>query len=845
MKKAVYIDGNSLMHRAFYALPISMRRSDGLTTNAIFGFYTMLLRIVEEIEPDYLAVAFDVHEKTFRHKMYDEYKAGRVKTPAELVEQFPVLKQSLNEIGIKTLELPGFEADDILGTLSRMGDSSGVKTAVVTGDRDALQLISEDTTVYLTRKGTSETEVFDEAHLREVFGIEPLQVTDLKGLMGDSSDNIPGVKGVGEKTAIKLLSEYGTVECLYEKIGELPESKLKEKLVEGKESAFFSKQLATIVRDAPIGAEISDTAFGGFENEKVSKVFGDLQFTSLLKRFGAEKKKEETVCLETDCARVAEIIGKTKRLAVAAEGREVYFSVKKGTEYCITTEQSLFSDSETIEKVLKTLEPYFSDPEVETVLHGAKSFMHLLDEFGIEPPANYFDTEIASYVIDPTRRKYGYEKLTEYYSITGHAAPLFFISEDQKNTILEKGLERILYEIEIPLERVLFEMEKEGFRIDRAKLIELQKKYTDRMEDLEKDIYDLAGHSFNILSPKQLGEVLFEELLLPVKKKTKTGYSTDAEVLESIEDLHPIIEKVLDYRTVSKLKSTYIDGLLSLASSDGKIHTTFFQTTTATGRISSVEPNLQNIPVRSELSKEIREVFLPSDDTRILISADYSQIELRVLAHMADDENMKDAFIKGEDIHRRTASEVFGMPLEEVPAELRSRAKAVNFGIVYGISDFGLAKQLHIPRYMAADFINKYLKEFSGVDRYMKESVQSARLTGYSKTLFGRIRPVDELKSANFNTRSFGERIAMNTPIQGTAADIIKLAMIRVAGVLKEKKLESRLILQVHDELIVDAPEKEKDEVVDILTREMASVCKLSVPLIANAAWGKNWAEAK
>ena len=847
VKKAIYIDGNSLLHRAFYALPPSMHTEDGTPTNAIYGFFTMLFHIVDEYTPDYLAVAFDVKKITFRHAFYADYKGGRSKTPDELRSQFPLLKKALKDVGIPCIELEEYEADDILGTLAKKGDELGIRTYILTGDRDALQLISENTRVIITKKGVTDTEVYDAERLKEVFGVTPPQIVDMKGLMGDSSDNIPGVAGVGEKTAVKLLGQYPTVEELYEHIEELPKNKLYEKLVKDRDNAFLSKKLATIVREVPISLEIADTAYAGMEEEALKKVLTELRFSSLMKRFGLKEQPKQEIgeVVIRDKAVLAEKVKGASALALTMDQEAVHLAVNGTEELTVPYSMMLFSEDLSLGDIFETLRSVLEDVKIKKYTHGAKELMHMADSYGVGLAGVEFDVEIAAYVLDPTRRNYTLEKLAERYALGGKACAVWNLREKQQAEINAKELELVFYDIEMPLIGVLFAMEKEGFRVDLGRLKELSLQYGERINGLTAEIYELAEEEFNIASTKQLGVILFEKLGLPAKKKTKTGYSTDAEVLEGLMDQHEIIPRIMEYRQLTKQKSTYIEGLLNLAGSDGKMHTTFQQTATATGRISSTEPNLQNIPVRAEISRDIREVFLPSRDENLIVSADYSQIELRVLAHIADDENMKDAFLKDEDIHARTASEVFGVPIGEVKKEMRSSAKAVNFGIVYGISEFGLARNLGIPRYIAADYIHRYLQEFSGVAKYMKDIVEQAKKDGFVRTLFGRIRYIDELKASNFNTRSFGERVAMNTPIQGTAADIIKCAMIRVHRALDEKQMKSRLILQVHDELIVDTVPEEKEAVESILRETMENACSMSVPLKVNAAAGRTWAEAK
>ena len=842
----IIIDGNSLLHRAFYALP-PMNNKEGKPTNAIYGFFGMLLGLIDEYKPEYLAVAFDRHEKTFRHERYSEYKAGRRTTPDDLRPQFPLLRESLEKMGICTLDLLGYEADDILGTVSKRADAMDIRTYVVTGDRDALQLAGGNVNVIITKKGVKEIELYNEEKLMEVYQLTPPQMIELKGLMGDTSDNIPGIPGVGEKTALKLLHQYPTIENLYENIDQLPKNKLYEKLVNNKESAFFSKMLATIIRDAPLEAEIESMRFHGFENESCYEALSALNFTTYIKRLGlipgenAEEKKIETETIGEDGLRaLIPVLNSAKRIAVLDAEDSVYIAFDTKKEYKIEFSQDLFGEGMTRELCFSLLKETLENSEVEKTIHDAKVLMHELDAYGISLNGLAHDTMLAAYVLDPSIKNYSAEKLFEKES----AAMLFSVREEQEKKIKELSLEEIFYKIEMPLLQVLFEMECEGFRVDTEQLRALGEKYEQRTKELTEEIYQLAEKKFNIASPKQLGEFLFEDLQLPHGKKTKSGYSTDIEVLESIAELHPVVNKIIEYRQVTKLNSTYIDGLLSAANKkDSKVRTTFKQSAAATGRISSNEPNLQNIPVR-QLS-EIRGVFLPSDEEHILVAADYSQIELRVLASIAEDANMCDAFNNNEDIHARTASEVFGVLQSEVTSSMRSAAKAVNFGIVYGISDFGLAKNLGISRFEASQYIEKYLEEFSGVAKYMKTIVESAKASGYVKTLWGRIRYIRELASSNYNLRQFGERAAMNTPIQGSAADIIKFAMNSVSKRLKEEKLESKLIMQVHDELILDAKIDELEKVEAILIDCMENAFKLRVPLVVNIAKGKNWAEAK
>lgn len=836
MNTAIFIDGNSLLHRAFYALPTTMKTSDGRYTNAVYGFINMLLALKEKYEPEYLAVAFDIKKHTFRNDIYTDYKAGRKPTPPELASQFPLIRSVLNNIGIKFIELEGYEGDDILGTLASKLSSKDILTYIVTGDRDALQLITDKCHVLMTKKGVSELEEYDEVHLKEVYSLAPLQIIDLKSLMGDSSDNIPGVAGVGEKTALKLLLQYPSLEDIYINLDSLPKNKLHEKLVNNRDNAFMSKELATIIRDAPIDFNIDELKFNGFDDKALYDTLKDLEFTSLIKKLGI-KSSDNTALLIKEVTNPDELSSficntvNSKKLSLYINADNVYLSEGK-EEYHVALSRDLFGSGLTSEFVFSALSDVLADNSVKKYMHNAKSIYHMLDEYEVRVAGLVHDAEIGEYILNPTRKKLDLLSLKQGYDIEGYALAIIKISEEQRKKIEKNALTEVFDNIEMPLIDVLFEMEKTGFTVDRKRLKELADIYAERISNITDKIYELAGEKFNISSTKQLGEILFIKLGLPAKKKTKTGYSTDIEVLESLADMHPIINLIIEYRQLTKLKSTYIDGFINVTTdADAHIHSTFNQTVTATGRISSTEPNLQNIPIRSELSHDIREVFIPSNEANYIISADYSQIELRVLAHIADDKNMIDAFLNGEDIHTRTAAEVFDVSKQEVTSQMRSSAKAVNFGIVYGISDFGLAKNLGIPRFKAAEYIKKYLKEFLGVDRYMKDIVEQAKSCGYVRTLFGRIRYIDELASSNYNTRAFGERAAMNTPIQGTAADIIKIAMIAVFNILKQKGMRSKLILQVHDELVIDAVPDEVEEIKNILINEMENAFSLKVPL--------------
>ncbi len=838
--KLLAIDGNSLVHRAYWALPTTMMDKEKRHTNAVYGFFTMLFRIVEEYAPTHIAVAFDMKEKTFRHEVFAEYKAGRRKTPQELNEQFPMLKDALALAGVRYTEQETFEADDILGALTRQAAARKMESYIFTGDRDELQLIDEHVSVVLTKKGVSETKLMTREVLQEEMGITPEQITDLKGLMGDASDNIPGVAGVGEKTALKLLLEYGTVENLYEHIDELPKNKLHEKLVNGRESAFLSKQLATIHRDMPLASGLDDFVFGGFDMDGLREMSEKYSFGSFLKRFSMEaqeQKKEieikklrpEEFALFDDAMEVALCFKDGLRFAVDAE-----------SEYLIPQKETLLDEGYDLADILKTVMPLLAGKSV--IAHDIKGMEHFCGD-GRLTDGTYFDTMLAAWVLNPSHSKYDRNSVLARSELPDGAAGLFALAERQREEIEEKELGEVYYDIELPLLKVLYGMEKAGVLVSDETLALLGEKYDAQITELTARIYELAGMEFNISSTKQLAEVLFEHLGLPVVKKTKTGYSTDVEVLEKLEGKHSIIPYIMEYRTLTKLKGTYVDGLRALIRG-GMIHTTFLQTVAATGRLSSVEPNLQNIPIKSAMANDIRSAFLAPEGYTI-VSADYSQIELRILADIANDEHLKDAFLKGQDIHARTAAEILDKDIADVSKQERASAKAVNFGIVYGISDFGLARNLGITRKKAADYIARYFEEFRGVRAYMDEIIARAHKDGYVRTLCGRIRYIPELASGNYNIRSFGERAALNTPIQGSAADVIKIAMNRVADALRKGKFESKLVLQVHDELILYAKNDEAEQVTKLLKDCMEHAMELSVPLVVNVAKGKTWAQAK
>ncbi len=852
MKKTLMaVDGNSLMHRAFYALQTVMTSASGEYTNAVYGFFSMLINALAALSPDYLAIAFDMKGKTFRHESFAEYKGTRKETPEELIPQFGTLKKALEEIGITVLQKEGYEADDILGVLSRLADENGMDSVLLTGDKDALQLVSDSCRVMLTRKGVSELEIYDKQKLFEVYRLTPSQIIDLKGFMGDKSDNIPGVPGVGEKTALNLLYEYTDMDGVYAHIDDI-KGKLKDKLADNSELARLSRKLATIDVYAPVEVDLPSLAFSGLTETNAGSAFKRLSFTSLLRRIGAPVEKPQTAeaqSIHIDNAdalqTVIEEAWRNNALAVDF-GDNISVAFAKDKQYEIISEHSLLNLDFSRETVLHALQPLLEDSAVTKLLYDAKNVIPMLADFGVDVKGELFDVKLAEYAIDPSSAGLTLIKLAEKYQLGGSAAAIYGLHSLQTQRMKLDGVWPVYHDLELPLMRVLLDMERTGFRIDLDELKGYDDKLTAEIDGLTAAIYDLCGFSdFNINSTKQLGQVLFERLRLPSGKKSKTGYSTDIEVLEMLSGKHPVIDSIIEYRRLTKLKSTYLDGLKKIADSEGFVHTTFVQISTVTGRISSKEPNLQNIPIRTQEGREIRRLFLPSSKERSLVSADYSQIELRILAAISGDEVMKDAFTSGVDIHTRTASEVFGVPIDAVSDEMRRSAKAVNFGIVYGISDFGLARNLNIPVKKAAGYIERYFERFFAVRAYMDGIIAKAKADGYVTTLLGRRRYLPELKSSNYNVRSFGERAALNTPIQGTAADIIKLAMIDVWNKLKEGGYSSKLILQVHDELVIDTAADEVEAVKALLKECMENAYEMDVALEAQVGVGKNWLDAK
>ena len=847
--KLVILDGNSIVNRAFYGIR-QLSAPDGTPTNGVYGFLAILRKLIDAEKPDSLCVAFDLKAPTFRHKRYDGYKAQRKGMPEDLAVQIPILKEVLDEMGILRLELEGYEADDLLGTVGKRCEASGWDCRIVTGDKDSFQLISDATHVchVKSRMGQTETKEYTPELFREEYGFEPVRIIDLKALMGDSSDNIPGVPGVGEKTAMDLVQRYGTLQHIYDKLDELDiKEGVRKKLREGRESAELSYELATICTAVPIKFEPADALWHDNYKRGLYGLFKKLGFNKFIEKWGIEASQ--------DTSGAAEISHMHRSDAPTYD--ELSAAVKAAELIAVTAGENLDSleicDGKTVytahwsalgDDYDKLLRLVFSDG-VKKVSHNVKELMSRLLDEGLPLDGFVYDTALAAYLLDATESDYDLHRVSMRYcgaELSG-AEAIYRLKPVTEEKLKELQMDKLYYEIELPLCRVLAEMQDTGFMVDRMALSAFGDSLTGSIDALRNEIYKQAGGEFNINSPKQLGEVLFERLVLPAGKKTKTGWSTNADVLEKLRGKHPIIDMILDYRMLTKLKSTYADGLLKLIDPDGRIRTNFQMTVTATGRLSSTEPNLQNIPVRKELGAQIRKMFIASEG-KVLVDADYSQIELRLLAHISGDEHMQAAFMSGEDIHRVTASQVFNTPLSEVTSLQRSRAKAVNFGIVYGISSWSLAQDIGVFPNEAKAYMDAYLEKYSGVREYMKNIVEKAKAEGYVKTLYNRRRALPELKSSNFNTRSFGERVALNMPIQGTAADIIKLAMVNVYNRLKAEGLESKLILQVHDELICECPEHEAQRVAELLSEEMSGAAKLSVPLTVDAKIGHSWAEA-
>lgn len=864
MKKLLIIDSNSILNRAFYGIRY-LSAKDGTPTNAVYGFLNILMKLAEEEKPDFICAAFDLKAPTFRHKMYSEYKAQRKPTPEALVAQMPVAKEILAAMNIKILQLEGYEADDIIGTVSKICDENGTECMIATGDKDDLQLASDKTKVILTvtKSGVNETKLYDAAAVEERYNVTPAEFVDVKALMGDTSDNIPGVKGIGEKTAMSLIEKYKSIEYIYEHIDEIDvKGAMLEKLKTGKESAFLSKRLAEIDRNVPIDfsfeeCEIKNKSLSENASDGLCEILKRLGLSSIIKRLGLTEKKDNSFFDDIEITNQPFEINPGDEIAM-----NFLFDGKKLIRAALARGNKV-ADLEANKENLAYLKSIAENKDIKKVVFDVKNaLVKTRNLFEIE--SIVYDEAVAEYLINPAKSDYKLAFSAEEHlnvecreesgqlslfeeednSFARETACIIPLKEITSAKMKADGREKLFYEIELPLSRVLADMQTDGIRIDKRQLEEFSKKISDGADKLTKEIYSLAGEEFNINSPKQLGIILFEKLGLKSGKKNKKGYSTSADILEELKDEHKIIPLVLEYRQLAKLKSTYCDGLSAVIEEDGRIHSNFAQTVTVTGRISSTEPNLQNIPVRTELGRELRKMFVAKEG-HTLIDADYSQIELRVLAAISGDEKMISAFKNDEDIHTVTAASVFGVDVSEVTNEQRSSAKAVNFGIVYGIGEYSLSRDIHVSVREAKKYIESYLDKYSGAREYMERIKKQAAEDGYVKTLMNRIRYIPEIKSSNFNMRAFGERVALNTPIQGTAADIIKLAMVRVHKRLAGEGLSSRLILQVHDELIIEAPEDEKERASQILREEMENAVSLSVPLKVDLAMGKSWYDAK
>ncbi len=904
MSRIVIIDGNSILNRAFYGIMGSkmLMTADGKYTNAVYGFLAIMFKILDDLNPEYLAITFDLKTVTERHKLYDGYKATRKGMPNELAEQMPIIKDILRAMNITILEKEGVEADDVLGTLSKKAESLGMDVTILSGDRDTFQLASDKITIQIprTKVGKTENENFNREKVLEVYGVEPKQLIEVKGLMGDTSDNIPGVPGIGEKTALKLIQEYETIDKLYEKLENDTaniKGKTKEKLIENKDLALMSRTLGTINLNVKIDEKIEDMKIVKWDEEKVLNKFRELNFSRFIDRFNLSSKEEKNIedlfkikdVKITDMKNIINKIKDEKTLIYYLGKKESYNSAKivkkEITSISIITEKSneiYFIDFNKVEEI-QFLKDIFEDDNINKIGYHLKEDYIILKELGIHPKNLEYDIKIAAYLLNSTINQYGLEQLAHQYlnidvenylekklgttleenkqinlfekndtidetEKNKNSMYVYVIKELKKATsekLQEIKCKELFENIEMPLVEVLAQMQYDGIYIDRDELVNYGEGLKKKIDELTNEIYNLAGQEFNINSTKQLGEILFEKLELPIYKKTKTGYSTDVDVLEKLKKEHPIIEKILEYRSIMKLNSTYVEGMLPFINPEThRIHSHFHQTITATGRISSTEPNLQNIPTRIEIGKQLRKVFKPNTDC-VFLDADYSQIELRVLAHISEDEHMIEAFNNNEDIHKQVASKVFDVPMEEVTKEQRSKAKAVNFGIVYGISDFGLSSQIDVSKKEAKQYIEQYLEKYSGIKKFMDNIVEETKKTGYVETLFNRRRYIPEINSNNFMVRKFGDRAAMNTPIQGTAADIMKIAMIDVYKELQKRNLKSRIVLQIHDELLIETKEEEKEEVKNILKTCMENAITLRVPLIVDLCEAKNWYDAK
>ncbi len=896
MDRLIVIDGNSILNRAFYGIMGSkmLQTADGTYTNAVYGFLSIMFKIMDDLNPKYLVVAFDVKSPTKRHEMYKEYKGTRKGMPDELASQMPIIKKVLEAMNIKIIEKAGYEADDILGTLSRFGEKNNLEVTLLTGDRDSFQLATNKTTIRIprTKQGKTEEEDFDKEKVIETYGVEPSQLIEVKGLMGDTSDNIPGVPGIGEKTALNLIKEFKTIDNLYNEIendrAESVKGKTREKLINGKDSAILSRELGRIDITAPIDKNLDEFKVEEWNRAEVLNLFRELRFNRFIDRFNLEQ--------DIEVKEVKEIF-KVEKLSELKDIEKILENVKDEFAYkfeivedktsiikqkikriCVYIESKNTVYSFEFDLAKDNLKNIFENEKILKIGYKTKIDYILLKEMSIEPKNLMSDVRIAGYLLNSATNQYGLDVLAKQYldidkndylakfGNSQNDQTSLFDTDDQLEENYENELDSYLiyslnkklkeelkavnlldlYEtIEMPVSEVLAQMQFDGIFVDEIEILKFGEKLKKKMEELRIDIYQLVGQEFNINSPKQLGEILFEKLKLPVKKKTKSGYSTDVEVLEKLKLEHPVVDRILEYRKIAKLSSTYVDGMLPFINEKtGRIHTYFHQTVAATGRLSSTEPNLQNIPTRTDLGKKLRKVF-KAETGKIFIDADYSQIELRVLAHMSHDKIMVDAFNQDQDIHTICASQIFDVPVDKVSKQLRSRAKAVNFGIVYGISEFGLSEQTGINMKEAKEYIDQYLEKYHGIKEFMNASVEDAKNKGYIETLYHRRRYIPELKSNNYMVRKFGDRVAMNTPVQGTAADIMKIAMINVYNALKENNLKSKIVLQIHDELLIEAPVEEEKIVTEILVKEMENAVKLDVPLKVEAASGKSWYHTK
>ncbi|MHC5216119.1 DNA polymerase I [Enterococcus sp. LJL128] len=877
--KLLLVDGNSVAFRAFFALHNSLERfknKNGLHTNAIYAFNTMFENVMAKENPTHVLVAFDAGKTTFRTEFYAEYKAGRSKTPGEFKEQMPYIRELLTGLGVQYYELDNYEADDIIGTLANKVPKEEFDVVVLSGDRDLTQLATDSVKVDITVKGVSDLETYTPEYVAEKYdGLRPLQIIDMKGLAGDTSDNIPGVTKIGEKTAIKLLKEYGSVEGIYEHIDELKQSKMKENLINDKEQAFMSKRLATIEVNAPVDIDIDSLKYEGKDLDKLVPFYKEMEFKQFLSKLNIEEEHQEMedVLFQVVDSFTEEMF--TDDMALYVEMMEDNYHTSPIVGVAWGTKEKIYVTSD-----LALFEnPYFtkwllSDVYKKKVYDMKRTYV-ALNRYSGKMQGVTFDVLLAAYLLDTNdsnadiegvAQHYGYTEIRSDEAVYGKGAKkglpedeevfyshlarkikaIHFLTNSLDKELTEKNQADLFYKMELPLSQILGDMEITGIRVDAQRLKEMRIEFSERLSGIEQKIYEEAGEEFNLNSPKQLGVILFEKMGLPVIKKTKTGYSTAVDVLEQLKEQAPIVEDILTYRQIAKIQSTYVEGLLKVIQPDEKIHTRYVQTLTQTGRLSSVDPNLQNIPIRLDEGRKIRQAFVPRKADWLIFSSDYSQIELRVLAHISDDEHLKQAFIDGQDIHASTAMRVFGLEKpEDVTPNMRRQAKAVNFGIVYGISDYGLSQNLGITRKQAQQYIDTYFEKYPGVKKYMEEIVREAKDKGYVETLYHRRRYLNDINSRNFNLRSFAERTAINTPIQGSAADILKIAMINMAERLKKEKVQATMLLQVHDELVFEAPEQELEQLKTIVKEEMEQAVKLHVPLITDSSWGKTWYEAK